>query len=417
MSRLFLAALLALALLGARAEASCFGQMERDTFNSLLQRDAASVAIEWPDGSFPLGQPLRILFRDAGQEGLEYRAFGARPSSDFAPTRLAIRQVGETEDGETTIQVDLALDEHHAPQWYEVYFPLSIVVIACGPEQEAGTTPVQIGEYAYAATTEHIVSTRLGGWLGLTFAALVGYLALAAFACWLPFHRRSQSYPRLQHGLKSFFIDFRGRVSLSQLQVLFFFGVIFLSFSYVFGRTFQLSELSEDVLFLLGISAGGAVAGKFADTMKSRLDWENWAWLNFEMNAFPDVSPPPQWRQLVTTGGQFDIARFQALCFTLVVAPAVAFMSLYRLGELTIPDGVLAVLGLSQITYIAGKVATQPSMEDFNKRTTQMREAFRSGEPIARGNADSYAEEFKVAMEVAPKPGLADRLVAGRAQP
>ena len=313
--------------------------------------------------------------------------------------------------------MDLALSERHAPKWYEVYFPLSIVVIACGADQASRDTPVQLDEYAFAATTEHIVSTRLGGWLGLTFAALVGYLALAAFACWVPFHRRSRSYPRLQHGMKSFFIDFRGRVSLSQLQVLFFFGVIFLSFSYVFGRTFQLSELSEDVLFLLGISAGGAVAGKFADTMKSRLDWDNWAWLRFEMDAFPDVAPPPQWRHLVTTGGQFDIARFQALCFTLVVAPAVAFMSLYRLGELTIPDGVLAVLGLSQITYIAGKVAVQPSMEDFNRRTTEMREAYRKGEPIGEGNASSYVEEFRVAMEVEPKTGLKERLLTTIPQP
>ena len=284
------------------------------------------------------------------------------------------------------------------------------------PNSLPGTVRSGSGEYAYAATTEHIVSTRLGGWLGLIFAALVGYLALAAFACWVPFHRRSDAYPRLKHGLKSFFIDFRGRVSLSQLQVLFFFGVIFLSFSYVFGRTFQLSELSEDVLFLLGISAGGAVAGKFADTMKSRLDWENWAWLNFEMKAFPEVAPPPEWRQLVTTGGQFDIARFQALCFTLVVAPAVAFMSLYRLGELTIPDGVLAVLGLSQITYIAGKIAVQPSMEDFNKRATKMREAFRERQPIEYGDAESFAKEFKVAMEVEPTEGLADRIVAGPAE-
>ena len=400
--RILISAFLLICIPFAAHAAECPEMMDAEAFGERLSTSAERVRVTWPEGTFPLGHSMEVVFgHDDDAEDLRYRAWVVRAGSDADPRQLVIGEVArDVGTGETTVQLDLELGAH-APAWSELISPVSFVILACNPDTD---------QVVFAATGRHYVSSALSGWLAMALAFVVAYLAVAAYAALWPF-RRGKDYPRPRHGLKSFFLDFRNRVSLSYVQIFFFFGVIFLAFAYVFGRTFQLSELSEDVLFLLGISAAGGVAGKIADVQRNRLKWENWAWLRYEMDAFPgEEDAKPSWRQLVTTQGQFDIYRFQALCFTFVVAPAVALMSLYRLGELQIPDGVLAVLGLSQVTYVAGKLATQSSVKDFDARIDDVRTRFREGKRLSETEARSFASEFEAALEIAPKPGLVERL-------
>ncbi|MBM9594343.1 hypothetical protein [Roseitranquillus sediminis] len=402
------------------ASAFCRGEMSRAEFLRLLSTNATPASVSWPEGVFPLGHPMDLVVNTVPQERLTYRVFAARQGTDGPPVEMQIATVAhDTSAGRTAIRVGLELPEPHRPTFVA---PVSFVIVGCRPlgdldalkeetdDPETALRAAQLmplpDELVTFATGERSVSTV---WMGVMVAgaALLGAVAIAAASARVLGKRKEEllgitgdrsNYVR---GVKALFVDYRNRISLSHFQIFVFFSVVFISVAYVFGRTRQLSDLSEDVLYLLGISAAGGVAGKLADVNKNRLDWENWAWLKYQLDAFPQVTDSrPRWYQLVSTQGEFDVYRFQALCFTLLVAPAFVIMSLYSLGELSIPAGILAVLGLSQVTYIAGKVTVQPTLDEFNKKVTDLRNDIEEGREITPERAHLFMRQFESALEL-----------------
>jgi hypothetical protein len=169
-----------------------------------------------------------------------------------------------------------------------------------------------------------------------------------------------------------------GRASVSKLQILFFTAIVAGLLAYYLARTWTLSELSTDVLLLLGIAGAGTAAAKLTATSRNRVSFENWTWM--EQRKWISATQgrkigPPDWGELITTAGEFDVYRFQMLVFSLIVGAALLLSGLSGLEDFSIPDSLLGVLGLSQVVYVGGKTVGPPSWSELDKKLSDLRDA------------------------------------------
>jgi hypothetical protein len=88
-----------------------------------------------------------------------------------------------------------------------------------------------------------------------------------------------------------------------------------------------------------------------------------------------------RWRDIVTSDGEFDVYRFQNVVFSLVVVGALLGAGFSDLSTFAIPLNLLGILGLSQIVYVGGKLATPPSFDELNKAATDLRKKDGKGDP------------------------------------
>jgi hypothetical protein len=177
--------------------------------------------------------------------------------------------------------------------------------------------------------------------------------------------------------------DSKDRASISQLQIFFFTLIVLWLLTFIVLRTGLLSDISLDVLLLLGISAGGAVGSKVADQMKKRLSYENWAWLRNRqwLTAYetgigqtPD-SRRARWGDLLKTDGDFDIYSFQLAVFSIVVAYSLVTTGIDQLATFEIPANLKGLLGLSNVVYIGGKAISPNSVGELDLKLTDLRRA------------------------------------------
>lgn len=229
---------------------------------------------------------------------------------------------------------------------------------------------------------------------GLTLAGILGIVWLFAGG----FQRALKLNSRWE-GVLYCFTGRGSRVSLSLVQLFIFTAAVALSVVYHYVRTGQLTDLSADVLLLLGISGAGAAGGAWSETARNRLSWDNWHWLN-RHGAYAAPGPGMELRlsQLVTTRGKLDLYRLQALIFTLIVAPSFVLQSWQSLGTAEIPQGLLAVLGLSQATYLVGKFADTPTMADFGTVLDGLRGRLRAGVRLTEAGLRDLQAQFAAAM-------------------
>ena len=168
--------------------------------------------------------------------------------------------------------------------------------------------------------------------------------------------------------------DFTGRASLSQMQIIFFSVIVLFLVTYILLGTGVLASLSQDVLLLLGIAGLGSVAGKIGTYGTNRLDYENIAWA-IRMRWMKDgwQVEKPKTSDLVTTGGEFDPYKFQMLIFSTVVGVALLILGVTGLAGFAIPPSLLGIIGLSQVTYVSGKVFANGSMGELNNAMNKLR--------------------------------------------
>ncbi len=200
------------------------------------------------------------------------------------------------------------------------------------------------------------------------------------------------------------------RASLSQFQVLGFTLLVLGLLVFVLFRTSVLSDISSDILLLLGISAGGTVGSKVAGVMKSRLSFDNWAWLRnqgwltaYEKGVGQAANPGrARWGDLLKTSGNFDVYSFQLGTVSLLVGFALLTSDLSALATFSLPTNLLALLGLSNVVYIGGKAVAPNSVGELDEKVTALRNAER----------DWVA---KVITVVTPLPDPQDKRQAARA--
>lgn len=171
-----------------------------------------------------------------------------------------------------------------------------------------------------------------------------------------------------------------GRGSATRLQILFFSLIVLGLVLYIWMLTGNLTELSTNVLLLMGISGLGATASTAAELSKNRLKFENWAWLvrqGWLPKGGQAETRMARWRDIVSTNGQFDVYRFQMITFSGLVGAALlsAGAELNDLSAFSIPEGLLGVLGLSQVVYVAGKLVAPPTMRELDAQIDKLRAA------------------------------------------
>lgn len=206
----------------------------------------------------------------------------------------------------------------------------------------------------------------------LSIATVVG--VVFALYLWIAFALRKQD-----HTLGSFLRALNpakvsagpdGKGSLSTFQTLAFTLAVAALIALLLLQTGTLVDLSTSILALLGISGIGATIAKGTDNDRNRLSAENRAWL-LRHNWLPmtkTVVDPSNatWRDFFTTDGAFDVYRYQSFIFGLVVIGGLIVAGVNELSTFVVPNTILGIVGLSQVVYIGGKLATPTNISDLN---------------------------------------------------
>ena len=185
-----------------------------------------------------------------------------------------------------------------------------------------------------------------------------------------PGRPKADRFSRLAHFLNPlrFTQDGFGFASASRLQVWWFTMIVATTLTYVFLRAGYLSEISGDVLSLLGISAGGSAASALVTTYKSAdqsdLTFRTDRWLKRHAIEYPPRSP--KWSDLFTSGTTFDVYKFQVVVFSTLIGIWILTSGLGNLSDLSIPKNISTLLGISQAVYVGGKLVG--SADDQKRR-------------------------------------------------
>ena len=177
--------------------------------------------------------------------------------------------------------------------------------------------------------------------------------------------------------------DTRGRASLSSAQVFFFTLIVLWLAIYWVLRAGQLVPIDTSVLGLLGIALAGSGVGKITDSTRFRATGENWAWARRKKWIKKDftrasVDRTPKIGDLLTSDGEFDIARFQAVGFSLVVGIALFYKGATvadaeAFSQFTIDEAYLALIGISQGAYVGGKYVGSNQFRELNTKLDNVR--------------------------------------------
>jgi hypothetical protein len=265
------------------------------------------------------------------------------------------------------------------------------------------------------------VSSPFVSFLVCTVIALLIYL-LAMSAVWVSrrsSHPLEAKYPAFFAAKKINLRDFINPIhltanafnqaSVQKLQVLLFsFLVGWLLLSLVL-RTGALADLSPTVVGLLGISGIGAATAQITYQQKTRLSFENWAWLDNKgvlEKPDPRTMLGPQWRDLVLTNREFDVYKLQTIIFSVAVAFALITAGASNLSSFTVPETLLGILGLSQVVYIGGILVRPPAVNDLDEALTKLRAA---GETVAAAKAQNTdtGPDGKLLATLPPGQGVA----------
>ena len=207
--------------------------------------------------------------------------------------------------------------------------------------------PVQISNRGYSRTG------------GIIFA-VIAYLC-AALATW----KKTGLSGRASFSLNPVQITagVLGDGSISQLQVFFFSLLVASLLFFLWLWTGLLSNISQDLLMLLGISSAGAVGAKYTATLKSQLSEDTAKFLYAEgWYSGPKITTltdRPRFADLLLTNNRLDVYKFQMAMFSVLVAIYILRTGTTDLGEVKISETLLYLIGISQGVYVGGKAISE----------------------------------------------------------
>ncbi len=236
-----------------------------------------------------------------------------------------------------------------------------------------------VAEPLYVAVAEARVSDRASAiWLTILFV-VVAYFGIVAV---VDIIRTGSSFPTAG-SLRRFDPVYLtsgvyGHGSISKLQILFFSFIAMGLLVYALLRTAILSDMSEDIVALLGIGGAGAAAAKGTAIARNRLSLKNWRWIvdrGWMTDEMRDKETLPAWSDLVMDGGEMNITKLQMLLFSAVVGFAMLSAGLAGLASFEVPDALLVLLGISQGVYVFGKATTPPIFKELDDALTKLIDA------------------------------------------
>jgi len=175
--------------------------------------------------------------------------------------------------------------------------------------------------------------------------------------------------------LVSFTADRSGKASIANLQITWFTLVVFGLLIHILLRTQQLSAVSEDILWLLGISSTGKILSMGVDVATNSLSLENLSWLrNQGWLKDSEQLKTTEWKDLINTNGSFDVYKYQLLIFSFIVGMTLTISGLSVLMAFKLPQGFIYLLGLSNVVYVLGSTTSPQSIAKLNEHINQLRD-------------------------------------------
>lgn len=274
-----------------------------------------------------------------------------RKEAEWKPA--AIRQIvlaDKTEKTPKRLQVAFAIPEPKGA-WADIDY---LVIAALSDAR-----PAQLLNYSKTLT----VRSRWWayGWSFLLVIAAYGAIACATFDWGNPSKLKGIPWVLyLLHPVRISSASY-GEASMSQLQVLLFTLIVGGLLFHLWFTTLTLSDISTDLLKLLGISAIGAVGARFTHTLKTAPNdqtaryligkgWYDWTKVDMRKLA--------TFRQILLTDARLDVYKFQIAIFTIVVACYVLSAGQASLSDVKISETMLYLIGISQGVYVGGKAVT-----------------------------------------------------------
>jgi len=242
----------------------------------------------------------------------------------------------------------------------------------------------------YGRAEVHLNNPVLGAAAGVLTA--LGVLALLGFAA-LRVNRGklAAGWGKLRAWSPAFICqDTYGYMSLSAFQVFLFTLALLGVYAYAFVLTGEPPNVQPSVLALAGITLAGSTLAGAAN--RPMLETPNRLWL-LGTGTVAQEDRQPLWTDMLTTNGQVDITRVQALAFTLFAVTALVVRGAENLGDFTIPDQLNYLIGLSQAIYVAGKALPADSARRLNQEIEALRAA--EAKVIAEPANDAARAEFE----------------------
>lgn len=355
-------------------------RLRYDTLAAWASRAAARENLSGGYRVLPGGATARLEIPTTAPQ--DHRWCARLQRGDLLARVLSVSVRGPTDSAITTLTLEVP---EYGFGWYR---SSEVSLVAFGVDSTGVVSP------SASVTTRMRVSNKWLAWLvalavvGITYGvAALSIGKLRKVTSWDPV--------RLTAGVL-------GHASLSQFQIFAFTLIVVFLLASILVRTGLLTDISADLLLLLGISGGGAAGTKVAGVMKKRLSLKSWSWLRnagwltgYEQGLESKKAPQIRWSDLLKTGGEFDVYSFQLATVSLLVAMALVSTELTELSTFSLPDNILALLGLSNVVYIGGKAVAPSSISELDDEIEKLRgleQAWRSAVP---GGADLAAAKAK----------------------
>jgi hypothetical protein len=162
----------------------------------------------------------------------------------------------------------------------------------------------------------------------------------------------------------SFAITPIGKYSMSLVQILFWTGIVLFASVYVFYVRGEFLSINDQILGLLGISGGTALASKANAVIRSR---------EIPAKYFEGVARTrlPRLADLISIDGIPSIFKFQILAFTLVNGIIVLRQLYAEFNFPNIPTEQLTLMGISSAVYLGNEMTAKNEWETLKKKVEE----------------------------------------------
>ncbi len=374
---------------GGQAPAAC-KMIQQDAQNAIAGLSAApQQAVAVPATTFlPAGGPAKVAVERRHTEGEIWYVVGQLVTGTSNITRLSREQSVNAStisdkhwlvtNGRVTSTATLVTFNVPAELW-SLWFTANFYLFRC---ESANAAPIFVSSFESRTTN---------GWICAGIAAvfvLLMYLASAIVAFVIhraQFNRAEAGDERAQQYTWENYYDpivitagANGKGSPSKLQIFVFSLIVGGLLVYIFASEGRLSDISESIAYLLGISGVAAAGSKLTDVTKNRLDYGNYAYFvnkGWLVRGGLATANLPKWGDILGADGELDVYHVQMLFVSAIVAAALLTNGFIELASFTIPPTLLGILGLSQAVYVGGKAVNPASFAELNKAAAELKKA------------------------------------------
>jgi len=152
-----------------------------------------------------------------------------------------------------------------------------------------------------------------------------------------------------------------GTYSISITQILFWTFVTIFGIVYVYCLSGFFLEITPQILVLLGIGGGTALAAKI--NALSRVYEVPTKYLNLV-----EKTRTPKLKDLISIGGQPNIFKFQMLAFTLLTGYIVIVEIVKSHAFPQIPSSLITMMGVSSLIYLGNEVSHKNNWDKIEKK-------------------------------------------------